>query len=346
MDAPPIAIGLREAYAGMLERGQHPPVFLFIEADPTGVDVNVHPAKREVRFHDGRGIQELVREAVRAALAAASAPRVERPRDIAEVRGAPADSDPPADGPEPAPGPGLAAIASPPVTERTLPLPESPPAAEAGARPPAVSESAPATGQATGLPERAPFQLIGKLGERYLILESDEGLVLLHRRAAHERVLFEEAIARMEAGGVESQPLLSPAVLQLTPEDFQIAVEHQEALEKLGVGFAEFGENTIKIDSLPAHCGAAEPEGFVARLVADLREGGARAGRRQNERQIAAAVSHRVANYGEATHRAESEALVSRLMACEMPYCDPRGRATLVQFSYQELARKFGERPR
>ena len=190
----------------------------------------------------------------------------------------------------------------------------------------------------------APFQLLGQLGERYLILESDDGLVLMHRRAAHERILYEEALKAMEGTGVAAQALLRPEILELPPEDYQVAMAHAEALERLGVGFAPFGENTLKIDSLPAICSESEPAGFVSKLIADLREGGASAGRRQNDRQLAAAVSHRAARYSEATHCEELKALIRRLMDCDMPYCDARGRSTLIQFSYQELARKFGEK--
>jgi DNA mismatch repair protein MutL len=165
----------------------------------------------------------------------------------------------------------------------------------------------------------------------------------MHRRAAHRRVLYEEALAALEGEGVASQPLLAPAVLQMVPEDYQVALAHAEVLDRLGVGVEAFGNNTLKIDRLPASCGDADPGEFVASLVAEIRERGASAGKRFGERELAASVSHRAARYREALHVEEQIALVQRLMRCGMPYCDPGGRPTLIQFSYQELARKFGE---
>ncbi len=340
IEAAPVSIGVREAYAGLMERGMHPAVFLFLAGDPGDFDINVHPAKREVRIHRPRAVQNLVGEAVRRALLGLGEPRASTGGSPVESAGSGQPEERPAWKPLPLP----AAQRHLPLHTASAPEAADPPAAPGGDAPEAGgggSLPAPAS-QPSGTAAR--FRVLGALGARYLVLEGEEGLVLMHRRAAHERVLFEEALTAAESGGVQSQSLLSPATLKLGPEDYRVAVDHAGALDRLGVGVEPFGVNTLKVDRLPAFCGGTDPGAFVTALVADIRESGAKAGRRAGERELAAAVSSRAARAGEADHREEWDALVERLMACEMPYCDARGRPTLIQFSHQELARRFSIR--
>ncbi len=344
IDSPAVGFALREAYAGLLERGRHPPVFLFIEADPATVDVNVHPAKREVRFHDGRGLQRAVASAVQGALArkltpargAAPAPPVSGGAiDVAPVRELP-------------PGRDLVVQAAEVSVQPSLPV-KVPGGGLGEAQIGSITAGGPTPTGNHRDPSEPPgvegatteFRLLGTLDDRYLVLEGDEGLVLLHRKAAHERVLYEEALAALEGAGTPSQALLTPVTLQLVPEDYQVAIDHSEPLARLGVGVEAFGANTVKIDRLPASCGDRDPATFVSALVAEIRERGAAVGKRIGERDLAASISRRAARDGESGHREEHEGLLRRLMRCDMPYCDPKGRPTLIQFSHQELARKF-----
>lgn len=337
IDAAPLGVGLREAYTGFLERGQHPPVFLFLQAEPASVDVNVHPAKREVRFHDPRGVQNLIAEALAQALRSDSAGTAPEQVEAKADRQQPTPAEPLAP---------VAAIAELPAT--TPPLFEQPPASypKAGTADadPQVAASAGERAQPADGTDLPAYRLLGTLGTRYAVLEGDDGLVLMHRRAAHERILYEQALTALDGEEVASQGLLAPQTITLAPEDYQAALAELDQLRSLGMGVEDFGDNTLKVDALPTYCGDIDAIEFIGQLVTDLRAGGAKAGQRLKQAEFAKIVSHRSARIGEAAHEEELNSLLLRLMSCEMPYVDPRGRPTLVQFSHQELARKFGIR--
>lgn len=343
IDSSTVRLALRDAYSGLIERGAFPSVFVFIEADPSSADVNVHPAKREVRFQDKRNVQLLVSESVQNALSRGLGEKVNvlvddksgdringdsvinfEKGELDETRGITLP-----DGSGSKEGPSRR---TDPEIDITVEISE----ADLINRQREIDTHS----QRDGV-----FRILGVFGERYLVIEGPEGLVLLHRRAAHERILYEESLIAIEKGDVESQSLLVPVTLQLVPLDYQAVVEHAEQLARLGVLISPFGENTIKIDAVPTSCGDADPGGFVSALIAELRDGGHKAARRFSDQDIAVAVSSRVSRYCESRSPEELEALVARLMKCDMPYCDARGRATMIQFSGQELARRFGENP-
>lgn len=342
IDAAPLGAGLREAYTGFLERGQHPPVFLFLQAEPASVDVNVHPAKREVRFHDPRGVQQLLAGALAETLRA----------DSAGTRSAPLET-PESDEQSPASKPAEAAPAIKPELPTSTPqlfekgADSYPKPAASGSGPGAVAAQRDVESPADSPVSPSSHRLLGTLGARYAVLEAGDGdgLVLMHRRAAHERILYEEALVALEGKAVSSQGLLAPQTITLSPEDYQVAIAELDQLTLLGIGVEDFGDNTLKVDALPVFCGEVDAGEFVGQLVADLRAGGARAGQRLKTAELAKIVSHRSARIGEASHDLELDWMLKRLLSCEMPYVDPRGRPTLVQFSHQELARKFGIRP-
>lgn len=343
IDSATVKRALRDAYSGLIDRGAFPSAFVFIEADPSSVDVNVHPAKREVRFHDNRNVQLLVAESVQDAL-------TDRLNEKSRV-GAGDKSGNHLNSKSVISGAneGLGDVRNIALPNASDPEVELARGTEMDAEPIGnaldgkLIEFQREVDFLTGSGEL--FRILGVFGERYLVIEGPEGLVLLHRRAAHERILYEEGLMAMKKGDAESQPLLVPATLQMVPLDYQVAVEHAEMLARLGVGIAPFGENTIKIDALPAMCGDADPLRFVSDLIAELRDGGHKAARRFSDHDLAVAVSSRAARYRESRSSEELTALVARLMECDMPYCDARGRATMIQFSGQELARRFGESP-
>ncbi|MFN0129275.1 MAG: DNA mismatch repair endonuclease MutL [Verrucomicrobiales bacterium] len=214
----------------------------------------------------------------------------------------------------------------------------------AAGQPTAVSVVAAGRGES---PRQSTYRLLGLLAQTYALFESDEGLVLMDLRAAHERVLYENLRAQSLAAPTSSQPLLVPLVLTLPPRESALVRDHLALLQRLGFGLEEFGSNTLKVESLPAHLPpTADPAAWLADLLHDLTrlgEGAARA--RLDFDSLAAAVAARATPRSAARTETEIDSLLTRLLACDMPYCDPLGRPTLIQFSHQELARKFGRRP-
>lgn len=371
VEAAAIQYALRGGYGEAMPRGQHPVVFLFIEIDHAEVDVNVHPAKKEVRFRDGNGVQqalqtviaETLRRGRRAALPAADPEPPEPAHDALPQRPAPA---PPADLPRrtwtpapvqpqlipereqhalrqdwsdipPAPPPPAAPPQeSPPSTQPPLPAPPSTLPQPAAAPMPATERGSNAS----------PFRFLAFLAAEYIVLESPEGLVLLDHRAARERILFEDARDRRSQEPVAAQKLLTPLTVQLSPREFDALRPHLAALRRMGVGAEEFGGTTLLIDSLPPwHHADGDAHALIVRLLEDLRAAGDRApARRLDDDAIAAVVARQAARQTPPDSPAAAAALVSRLMACGMPYCCPEGRPTMIQLSHQELARKFGRR--
>lgn len=166
-------------------------------------------------------------------------------------------------------------------------------------------------------------------------------------RAAHERILYESLRSQSLDAPTPSQPLLVPLVITLPPRETALVRDHLALLQKLGFALEEFGTNTIKLEALPATLPpATDPAAWLTDLLHELARGGEGGARSKLDLDtLAAAVSARATP--RTTSRSESEitSLLTRLLACDMPYCDPLGRPTLIQFSHQELSRKFGRRP-
>ncbi|MFM7180714.1 MAG: DNA mismatch repair endonuclease MutL [Verrucomicrobiales bacterium] len=344
-----------DAYAGLIERGTHPACVLFLDLDPGDCDINVHPAKREIRFRDPGFVQDLLREALESAVRR-PAPNNSAPRERAvlppeasdesedklvlpqavESRGTESSVEIPRDAPKGiAPKetkadmlPGQATWEAP-VTP-SLPEPQE----IAGLFPESVDARGP-----VGL---ASAVHLGAVLGSYEIFALDDGLLLMERRAAVERILFEWLTAhRGEADA--SQGLLIPIPLSLAPQEMEEIEPHLPALRDLGIGVEPFGPRTLLLTSLPTLVQSEDP-GALARLVL----GGVRAaaqGKRGplERRALLAVVSRELAGGGRALPEFGSgPELLRRLLACEMPYCCPRGRATLSQLSRGDLARRFG----
>jgi len=318
---------LLEGYHTALMKGRFPVCCLFLEVDPAEVDVNVHPAKREVKFHQEHVVRRLVAEAVRQALrefhsqsAPASAPPdlrspimssaapmiVPAPGRPAHIGGAP--------GPPPAPASGL----------------------------PADSAGAPAPPEAVPL-LAVPLRLVGVVRRLYVVLESDRGLVLLDQHAAHERILFEQLLRRLEQGQAPAQRLLLPETIELSPRDAAFLREQLATLNRLGVGLSEFGEHTFLLDALPPFVAVTEARQFVLELIDDLKSAGQAVNTwRLGEHTVAKTVCRHAVKAHDALAGPELESLIDDLRHCEMPYTCPHGRPTLIELNFRELEKKFG----
>ena len=189
-----------------------------------------------------------------------------------------------------------------------------------------------------------PLRLVGVIGKLYVLLESDRGLVLLDQHAAHERILFEQMLNRIEQGGLApSQKLLLPETIELPPRDAQFLREQLAVLTRLGVGLSEFGERTFLLDALPPFVKAADPRRFVFDLVDELRAAGREVNlARLGEHTVAKTVCRHAVKANDPLGGPELENLVEDSRRCAMPYTCPHGRPTLIEMNYRELEKKFG----
>lgn len=189
-----------------------------------------------------------------------------------------------------------------------------------------------------------PLRLVGVVGRLYVVLESDRGLVLLDQHAAHERILFEQMLARIEtAQQAPSQRLLLPETVELTPRDADFVRRNLATLARLGVGLSEFGERTFLLDALPPFVKAGNPKQFVFELIDALKSAGEGVNNaRLGEDVVAKTVCRHAVKANDPLRGPELENLVNDLRRCAMPYTCPHGRPTLIEMNWRELEKKFG----
>ena len=386
---------LIEGYHNSLMKGRFPVCCLLLEVDPATVDVNIHPAKREVKFHREFEIRKFVAQAIKETLLAfhteppESKRWGERPRErlgkqnlTPELHGSSATS------PHLIRAPEISAPALPNFPEKLKPAPPVPVQISSVAQAPlkmgfSSSSSAKAESAASAAeiqsaignqpspidlnsqsailaaPKQSeggrnpqsptpllnvPLRLLGVVGKLYVLLESDRGLVLLDQHAAHERILYEQMLNRIESGGVApSQKLLLPETIELPPRDAQFLREQLAALTRLGVGLGEFGERTFLLDALPPFVKVGDARRFVIDLVDELKAAGRTVNlARLGEHTIAKTVCRHAVKANDPLAGKELENLVEDLRRCAMPYTCPHGRPTLIEMNYRELEKKFG----
>ena len=358
IESPSISYGLREGYHTTLMKGQHPVTFLFLDMDPHGFDVNVHPAKKEVRFHDGHGVREAVASAVSAALAASRTLPSGHP---SAARHSPVELSPehppsslhlePETPPAPSPAQTFLPIPATFSTPRSFSQPTAPPPSASPQTTPQTPPSSPTPRPTTPPEPAAPsedftrYRILGVLHRLYVLLESPEGLVLMDQHAAHERVMFEQIRRAMEHDGVPTQRLLIPLTLQLSPKDADIISRNLESLHRLGIELEPFGPNTFKVETLPTFLKTDDPMDWLDQVIEELRGlSGSSSSLRLGEDMIATTACRHAVKANDHLSLPELQALLKDLAACEMPYCCPHGRPTLIQISHSELERKFGRR--
>ena len=358
-----INYALIEGYHTSLMKGRYPVCCLFLEMDPAAVDVNIHPAKREVKFHRESEIRKLLAQAVKETLLAfGREPNVEKQlhRTVPAAAGISAPSLPqfpeklkPSGAPENKPAQqaplkmGFAPVPAETDVSEGLPTQISnPPLPLPAPAPPARrSDAEPARSSTVPMPLlNVPLRLIGVIGRLYVLLESDRGLVLLDQHAAHERILFEQMMNRLEHNvAAPSQKLLLPETVELPPRDAQYLREQLPVLTRLGVGLSEFGERTFLLDALPPFVKAPDPRRFVFDLVDELRAAGREVNlARLGEHTVAKTVCRHAVKANDPLAGPELENLVEDLRHCAMPYTCPHGRPTLIEMNYRELEKKFG----
>src|SRR5436305_206204 len=278
VENPLLTGAIREGYHTALMKGQYPVTFLFLEIDPGSVDVNVHPAKREVRFRDPGAVREAIVRALQETLAGGRGGWQEkfrspltRPAAVPEKRTSDLKLRPEIPVPEeshrelPHLAPAVAGIATVAgvVESGRLPTPRVD-----------STDDALAAQRSQQLAVQQQFQIIGVLNKLYVLMENADGLVLVDQHAAHERILFEELRRRMEEHGVPTQKLLLPHTFDVPPRDADWIERNISILQKMGIGIESFGPGTFKIDSLPGFLSVSDPAQFMRKVIDDLKSAG------------------------------------------------------------------------
>ncbi len=316
-----VTAAIIRAYHTLLMVGRFPIVVLFLDLPPETVDVNVHPAKAEVRFREGNLVFTQTQRAVRRALLAYSPVPDLRPRQFwggAQNQG------------EQAVDPAWAMSAEISTDQELVHSPSQP-------------QISIHTGEMDS--DALPLlRLIGQVAATYLVAEGPDGLYLIDQHAAHERVLFEQLMAQQSQDGVPAQSLLEPVNVTLPPEKARLLDDQLEVLKNLGFQVESFGPNTFTVRAIPALLVGGDPEAALNVLVEDFEEDETPLASAR-EAKITARICKRMAvKGGQNLSPEEQRALLQSLEKCQSPRTCPHGRPTMIHLSADLLERQFGRR--
>ncbi len=340
------------AYRTTIPPGVHPHLFLFLEVPDGEVDVNVHPAKAEVRFRDRIGVERLIEEGVRAALAG-----LESTPSIGARAQQPAEPQPSSGWRMAPPGYGV-------MTAREGPPLHAAAASSAGGGAPNGTEAsdpasqmtlfvtgggaAPAEGVGNG--KGVPAEMFAgstpvmwQVHNTYILAETRSGLVMVDQHSAHERVLYEEIVRQFDTGAADSQRLLFPLTLRLSPAEYALVEQIQGVLERAGFEVEPFGGRSIIVHAVPNPHPYFDAERCLREMIGELADGSplVDSARTQHQRIALSMACKGAIKAGQKLSQQEMTELFDRLFATELPYHDIHGRPTVVQLSINELHNRF-----
>lgn len=343
---------LREAYRGLTEPGRYPAAILMLEMPPQDVDVNVHPTKIEVRFRDSGRIHGLVHSAVREQLlgsdltpaaipmrsdARDEAPRLEMREKLAEFfRQLPPTAVAPIAPAQP-PQPALPAFAPQPnaaPVAHHVPTPNAPPRLAPQVMPASAERSSPSS--------TSPSSPAIQLHNSYLVVQSDDGMLIIDQHALHERIVYEDLLARLNRGTLESQRLLLPEVVDVSSTQASLLEQIQPLLAKLGIEVNEFGPGQVAVHSFPSFLEKLEPGAFVRELL----ERGEQELLDMHEEELLHEVLDMMAckaavKAGDPLTAPEIEELLARRELVDRSSNCPHGRPTTLRLSLRDLEKQF-----
>lgn len=344
-----LGYALIESYYGHIPKGRYPVAFLFLELPPSQVDVNVHPAKREIRFRNESSVRgfavRAILNALKETVQIAAAPV---DLDLKKQQGAtstaplskPADSDRPvADDAKSPPAPGSRLVSTESSSNRSSETDSSNPTSSSDeATEPKLTSAA--SSKAAVL-DRS-WRFIGLAQGELALFDTDAGIVVLDVRAAQKRIWFERLQQAYEHRSVESQSLLIPVPIELDPVSSAILSDNMELLDAYGVQASPFGRNFFRIESVPAWLPEGEAAAYVGDLVDLLRKGGLsdRTGL-ANQDIMAKHAANRIAWGSPFPTEDELQTLVDGLFKTRNPLADPEGRPTFIELARSELNRRF-----
>jgi DNA mismatch repair protein MutL len=348
-----IAHAISEAYSVATIKERSPEVHLFIEIPPDRVDVNVHPTKAEVRFLEQSLVHEVLRRALADTLGRGPAPELE----LSPFLGRPGE-------PQPMTIPGVLAGATIGSRWTPAPYPIDRPIPSAASVPPSAwqhrpdgtrwSESAGPAGagavdvlaaeavEGTAVDDIRPMIPLGQFRDTYIVAIDDEGIAIIDQHVAHERVLFEQVMEKLTSGALESQRLLAPIVLELSPPQRHALAQHAAVLERFGLEVEDFGGDSVQLCAVPALLEPGECEAAVRALAEDL-EGGEPGARVEDAlRRIAATMACHAAvkaNYP-LTHEKMRYILAELRRTAYSSVC-PHGRPVVLRITRREVEKNF-----
>jgi DNA mismatch repair protein MutL len=320
---------VRGAYADFLARDRHPALALFVTCDPAFVDVNVHPAKTEVRFRDAGLVRGLIVGALKRALAAAGH------RASTTVAGA-----------------TLAAFAREPSHF------QSPNIFSAMGSAPAAREAAPAYGaavppsarmeEALGAAPAADYPLgvaRAQLHETYVVAQTADGIVIVDQHAAHERLVYEKMKAALADGGIARQPLLIPEVVDLDPSEVARVTARAGELAELGLVIEAFGPDAVAVREVPAMLGKLDVKGLVRDLADEIAETGNALALKEKLEEVAGTLAcHMSVRAGRRLNAEEMNQLLREMEATPHSGQCNHGRPTYVELKLSDIEKLFGRR--
>jgi DNA mismatch repair protein MutL len=333
-----------QAYHTLLMVGRYPLCILRVELNPEDVDVNVHPAKTEVRFRNNDAIFRVVQRAVRRTLIDhAPIPQVQPSTPISAWQ-------PAFDAHEAATAQlaRLEQLRSLQPVERTVDSDQR--SASSGQQPiasgqqPIASSQPPTTNNQllTASNQLPPLRVIGQIGAMYIITEGPEGMYLIDQHAAHERVLYEKFMAEKTALHLAVQQLLDPIPLEFSPDESALLEEHREVLSAIGLQLEPFGSTTWLVRSIPALLTNDDIRVALNELVADLLAGDLPFAANEEAKLITRVCKRAAIKGGQVLSIQEMNELIRQLELCASPRTCPHGRPTMIHFSASQMAREFG----
>jgi DNA mismatch repair protein MutL len=331
-----ISHALREAYRGLTEPGRHPAAVLMLSLPPADVDVNVHPTKSEVRFRDGTRIHGCIHSAVRQKLIGSDltplavpmrtwSENLDTQRQTLREKLATFFQQPvqPA-GQVAGPAPGAMTITSIPFQQ----LPQIP----------EIPQSAPPLPS----PDARPRVTAIQLHNSYLVAQTEDGLIIIDQHALHERIIYEELLARMSRGPLESQPLLLPLILPASGRQIDLLEQIKPMLLRLGIEAEQFGPGTVAVQAFPTFLNRLDPSRFLAELL----ERGEQELLDLNDEELLHGILDMMAckaavKAGDPLSAGEIEALLARRQLVDRSSNCPHGRPTTLRMSLKDLEKQF-----
>ena len=316
-----LSFAVEEAYTGLLQVKRYPVAAINVVLPYADVDVNSHPAKREVRFHQENRVFSLAQRAVRAAL------MTDSPVPAASSAPSPHQSF------RPFAGPGRGSSSSGAMNARFD-----------ADHPPRQLPGEASGGEALSLLGRPqiPLKVVGQLQLTYIVAEGPEGMYLVDQHAAHERTLFDRICAERNQRGPATQPLLSPVNMELTPSHASTLQDNLEEITEYGFQVEPFGDRSYLLRAVPSVLSTQDP----AKTLIDILDMATLEGlTRQKENVMAASIAcHAAIRAGQSLSEAEMRALLEQLEATPNPHTCPHGRPTMVHYSSYHVERGFGRR--